>query len=280
MARPEAPELEALQRLFYRAISWPRGTRDFLASADEATRREFEAAFACSAGFDAVERIDVYADAYFYRQLAALRDVYPRLARLAGATAFHNLVTDYVLELPSRDPDLRHRGDALPELIARHELGARRPWLTDLARLERALAHALDAPGVPADLEAVLRALPAALWGELRLVLAPAATRLTTRWDLAAVIRAADESDGHPAATALAASMPPGDPRELLVGRAGQHVYVRELEAAEAHALDGFAAGASFATICERAAGDVASFSPEHMVSYLRRWIQDEVVCR
>ena len=51
-------------------------------------RRAFAETFVGSAGFDGVSRLEVYADAYFYRLLAALGEVFPRLRFLAGPPSF------------------------------------------------------------------------------------------------------------------------------------------------------------------------------------------------
>ena len=56
---------------------------------------------------DAVSRLEIYANAYFYRVLDVLREDYPALSRHLGEELFHDLVTSYLLVEPSRHPSLR-----------------------------------------------------------------------------------------------------------------------------------------------------------------------------
>ena len=94
----------------------------------------------------AVERLDVYARMYFVRIHDVLRDEYARTAAALGGEAFHDLVTDYLQACPPAHPSLREAGARLPAFVAGHALAADRPWLAELARLERARLEVFDGP--------------------------------------------------------------------------------------------------------------------------------------
>jgi len=56
-----------LQRLLWQAITWPTGVADFLATTDDKTREAFRQAFVGTAELDAVARVNVYAESYYWR---------------------------------------------------------------------------------------------------------------------------------------------------------------------------------------------------------------------
>ncbi len=183
VAAPAATLLD-LQRLFFDALRHPTGVAHWLAEGGAERHQQLAATFVASPGFSVVERLDVYANSYFYRLLAALRELFPRLCWLCGAAPFHNLVTDYVLSCPSREPDLRRLGERLPAFLREHELARRHPLLADVAQLEQALNMALDAPeGTPLG-EADLLAIPPGHWPELRFALSPPTSCVVSHWEL------------------------------------------------------------------------------------------------
>lgn len=271
----EQPSLAVIQSLFFRAITWPSGVRDFLERADPQTRLEFQRVFAESASFDAVARVDVYANAYFYRLLGALRELFPRLARLCGEVRFHNLITDYVLACPSSSPDLRRAGDRLPGFVAAHELAQWLPLLADVARTELAMSHALDCPDGPRLTEAELARCPAERWPGLRFELAAPTRRIDVSWDIATVLERCDRGERDPALGIEKEREPIG----VLVGRRGHGVYARRLSALDSAVLAGIEQGRDFGAICSSLPGAGLESAPE-VVSCLRRCMADGALGR
>ncbi len=266
------PTLEQTQRAFFQAITWPQGARDFLQTAG--AEAQLERTFAGSAGFERVERLEIYADAYFYRLLSALREMFPRLAYLTGDVPFHNLVTDYVLDCPSASPDLRRLGERLPEYLRRHAEGERAPLLVDVALLELALGQALDGPDGDVLSEGLLATVPSEAWPSLRFTLASTTARLALQHD---VQRVAESCHAKRREAALAAGRrSEGVP--VLVGRRGFSTYFRCLSMAEARALECFASGLSFGAVCEDLAERDPAFEALTMASFLRRWLADGVL--
>jgi hypothetical protein len=272
--RSSEPTLEQIQRLFFRAMTWPTGVRDFLAQADAETRARFEGVFAETASFDRVARVDVYADAYFYRLLDALAEMFPRLRRLAGDTAFHNLITDYLLACPSTAPDLRRTGDRLPVFLADHPLAAEMPFLSHVAAVEAALNHALDCPDGALLSESELAGVPPQQWPELRFALSGPTRLLDAPFDVARVLEQCDE--GARAAALESARTPL--PQALLVGRRGHAVYFRRLDPNESEALGAFERGLSFGAVCELVEPSNLETAAAGIVARLRRWLADGVL--
>jgi uncharacterized protein (UPF0276 family) len=266
-------ELERVQRLFFRALTWPRGVRHFASVGDDQRRAELARTFAEPPEADASTRLEVYADAYFYRLLGAASELFPRLAYLSGPAPWHDLITDYVLAHPPCAPDLRRLGERLPGYLEHHRLGEERPSLAALATLELALARALDAGDAPPLRRDALAGLPAAAWPELCFRLVPSAELLRTAYDLESVAAACAAGQRE-----RALDMPPAEqPLVLLVWRRGHAVQFRRLAPLEALALEQLQQGARFEQVC--ASLGEAGAGAEAIRAWLERWLDDELLC-
>jgi uncharacterized protein (UPF0276 family) len=261
------------QRLFFDALTWPRGVRDFARAAGQGTAEELARTFTGGGALPPLESVDIYANAYFYRLLDALREFFPRLSRLAGEVPFHNLITDYVLAHPSRAPDLHRVGDSLPGFLRSHALGQKTPLLADMAVLELALARALHAADAQPLTRAELFHLAPTDWPSLTVALVPSAALLSVSHDLE---RAARLGDARQLAAAL--ESPNVGQRALLVHRRGHAVLFRSLPRLEALALTQLQDGARFEALCERMAEHGAD-APA-VLQDLMRWVDDGLLFR
>jgi hypothetical protein len=126
-------------------------------------------------GSDPARRFAVYRNNVVVSLRSALADTFPVVRALAGDDLFAELARGYIRAEPPRSPVLTQYGDGFADWLARCELVAHLPWLSDLARLERARVrafHAADAPSLAADDIATRLAEPARL-PTARLVLQP-----------------------------------------------------------------------------------------------------------
>lgn len=253
------------QELLWRAMTWPTGVADFLAHADEATRRGFAATFADTPEFDRIARVDVYAQAYFWRLFGVLADHFGMVAWLCGRERFHDLVTDYVLACPSVDPDIRRYGERFPGFVATHAEGARVPGLADAAAIEWAMVRALDAPDEPVATADDLRAVAIEHWPALELRAIDTASVHACALPFAALWRAHRREEPVPVE-------PTPAPLDVLVWRQGLDVLHRSLPPAEAAAVRALQDGIRFAELCDRV-GDAPT-----VVAWLQRWLADGLV--
>lgn len=260
-------KLAEIQKLLWDAIKHPSSVTAFLESADDRTRTRFEQVFAGTNAFSAVERVEVYARAYFHRLLDVLREQFPVILAHLDADAFHNLVTDYLLAHPSRSPNLHHLGDDFPDFLARHTETRERPYLADFASVELALGRAIEArDGNPVQAPQ-LAAVSPTRWPALEFSLVPSALVLDTRFDLAPAHRAVREGVPLPEPV-------PGGP--TLVWRRGFVPCFRQTPEQEAAALGLLAEGTSFAALAAHfeARGD----SPGALMSAVTRWVHEELL--
>lgn len=268
-------ELRELQRLFWRAITWPTGVDDFLAQADPATRRAFDETFRGTPSLSAAARVNVYAESYYWRLEGVLRDQFRVAAWACGDVDFHDLCTDYVLDRPSTSGDVRRVGEAFPAFVRAHPIAARVPGIDDVVAIEWSAVVAIDAPDVATMREEDLAAVPLSAWPTMRLFAAPGVAIHATRLPYASMWRARQAGEPSPSP----APAPASPPQHVLVWRSGLEVFHRTALAAEARALAILVQGGAFADVCTAAADEEASpVEPAHVVGWLRRWLADGLV--
>jgi hypothetical protein len=268
----DASALRREQALWWRAITWPTGIDDFLARADPATREAFAATFVGDAALDARRRMTVYAESYFWRLAEVLREQYRVLAWLLGGPRFHDLVTDFVWQRPSRSPDVRRFGAGLPAFMAEHPLEAAHGGLGELAGVERAIVEAIDVPDEPVVAPAQLHAVPVDRWPALRLRPAAHVRVLTTRRSYPRAFAAWRAEEPPPTEVP---PLPADGPFHVLVWRKQLEVFHRALEPAAAAALRVAGAGETFEAICEAALSADPTLDAGALVGWLGRWLDD-----
>ena len=268
--------LRDTQTLFWRLISAPEGVADGLRRLDMKSD-ELEAVIAGDARLDAVARLDIYANMYFWRLHDILREEHAALAAAVGDDAFRNLVTDYLLACPSQHPSVRNVGARLPAFVADHALAAERPWLGALAALERARLELFDGPDAERLTVEALRALGPDAFAALPLPLVPCHALIEATHAVDDFWRAVEQGDGEPDAL----PPPAPSPRTLLVWRDGLEVYHRPLQPLEREALLRARDGAPFGVVCELLAErlplDEAGPAAFQM---LARWAGDGIIAR
>ena len=272
--------LQLLQQRFWHLITAPEGVSGALPEVARADPGADPLASWIVADDEdtARERLDVYADMYFFRLLEALESDVPKVATLLGHDAFHDLVTDYLVVHPSTHPSLRHAAGSLPDFLAHHHASATRSDLSDLARLELARNDVFHGPASPSIDAQALAGVAPDVWPRLRFGVAPAVRWLRVRTSTLPTWRAA--SDG----------VPPPDPNAEIAGcvvwrsRAPDHddqVWHRAATLAEVAALDAAAGGATFASICEIFAAHLPSWQADGAeaaraaLEALVRWLGD-----
>ncbi len=268
--RSGTPSLRGLQARFYDLVTQPGGVATALRSRGE-DPAELARVIRGDEHLSAVERLDIYANMYFFRILDVLRGDYPKLLSIVGDVAFHNLVTDYLIAHRPRDPSLRNVGDRLPEYVPAHALGRERLWLAELAALERLRIEVFDGPDVePLSLEQLKRC-PPQLLGELPIQLIPSLRVQEVSWDADGAWRS--QHDGQSVTTV------PLAPGTVIVWRAEPFVYQRRLDDDERGLASLLAAGTTVGAVCERLSEDnTAEASIALAFELLSRWIADAII--
>ena len=278
------PDLKRTQELFWDLITAPEGVR---AAIDQPSGgRSFDPAsidalFAGDEALPAVERLDIYANMYFFRLLDCLAEDFPKVRAALGPERFHNLVTDYVLRHPSEHPSLRYLGRRLPEFVRGHEPSAGFPFLADLARLEWTRSEVFDAPDAAPLSRAALARLPQESAGEARFRFIPAFALLRFDHEVVRYWRALDEAGSGADGAAAEQGIPHPARRKTAarVWRKDLVVYHAGLDEEEAHALELALQGETLGRICQvLAAGLSPAQATERAGRMIQAWIEDGIL--
>jgi hypothetical protein len=271
-----ASELAALQRRFWRYATFPTGVAEARAviEADDFGAAPLAAWLHYDDEDTAIERLDVYANMYFFRLRDVLAEDFAAVHAAVGPERFHNLATDYLLACPPRDPSIRNVGDRLPDFLEHHALSASRPWLADLARFEWARISVFDAADPRLLDRAALAQLRPEAWATLPIRRIAASRRLELRFPAPAQ-----------RAALLAGEPPPTEPEEtsLVVWRRGFLVHHRSIvDAAERAALDRAGEGVSFAEVCGCFVRDDVEIAGAAQAAHahLLRWLDEGILQR
>lgn len=271
--------LATTQREIARLVRAPEGVAAALAEAAEGARAALAAQVRDEAPLGAVARLEVYANAYFFRIRDVLAEAYESLVAAIGADGFNDLLTAYLWHHPSRAASLRRVGDGLAAFLEAHPAAApfreRWPFAADLARLECALADAFDAADVPPLSRDDLASLAPDDFAALVFALHPSVRLL--RFDRPVLrfhhARLAGETE-----VALPATAEPG---HALVWRLEEQPRSRTLDPVEADLLAALAGGDCFAALCDRAvqhAGEDGAAA--RVAEHLGVWLASGLIVR
>ncbi len=253
--------LTELQRRMREWITAPDGVR----SLDD----DFATLLQEDARLPAVDRLEIYANAFFFRIHDALLEDHGALAASLGEELFHDLVTAYLLVHPPHHPSLAHAGDALPAYLADAPSAEpfRRacPWAPDLARFENARVAAFHAADVEPLPRSALETRAPDAWESLTLAFTPSFDLLSGDWPVHALTRAHDAGDPLPEIT------PAG--MWIAVWRHEERVRFRTLDADEAQTVAAARDGATFGMLCEQIAERAGvEAAPARAASWLSQW--------
>ncbi len=123
----------------------------------------------------AVQRLDIYRNAYFIRLEEALAHDFPMSARILGQKSFGRLAGEYVLAHPSESPSLRYLGRQFANWLKIYAGAA----IADLAAIEWAVMQVFDGPDcIPAKSNR-MEAFTPNDWAKLNITLLPTLTLLS-----------------------------------------------------------------------------------------------------
>jgi hypothetical protein len=264
-------DLKQFQRLLYRRITSPDALTVAPGDDGASSSGGIEVPVLGDERLSALERIDIYADAYFYRLLDCLNEEFLATLAVVGPDNFAALARDYLLHYPPSEPSIIHAGRYLATFLRNHRLVHQWPFIAELARLERAILdvfHARDAPALGVE---ALRTLPSHQWPELKLRAHPAVEIVHSEWRVADVLSAVES--GH------AWSEPEHQRGTVIVWRQDAQVCYRDLQEVEARALALVSEGATFAAICEAIAADPDQPDRTTLIGQmLVRWLADQII--
>lgn len=275
-------DLGQIQRWMQAVIMHPLGVE---AGIDAAESRmlmgvdtdQVEGVICRSASQSSIERLNVYANAYFARLREVLESEFPALVHALGEELFQEFAFGYLQQYPSQSYTLSDLSAKFPEYLAntrppREAVDAQPDWadfLADLARLERTYSEVFDGPGIEGQplLNADdLRAITFERWPAVRLTAVPCLRLLTFRFavhEYASSVRRNENPE-----------LPKPSPTWLVITRRDYVVRRVAVSEAEYGALKALVGGGTIADALETAQvqwqGDF-----DELVSEVQRWFRD-----
>jgi hypothetical protein len=284
--RLELRQLAQIQRWLQAVITHPDGVEAGLASPE--ARAEIDVSpdrvgevVDPSQRRTSIERLEVYANAYYARLLECLRDEFPALLHAVGEEVFDGLAFGYLQLHPSRSYTLAE----LSRRFAQYLEETRPPdeddadggpswpeFMIDLARLERCYSEVFDGPGAErisllgADR---LRDISPEAWVRARLIPVPCLRLLALRYpvhEYATAVREKQDPD-----------LPDPEPTWLAVSRINYVVRRWTLTRVQFELLTALVAGETVGSAIERAAklAVESSESVDRLAESLRDWFAE-----
>ena len=234
-------KLADVQARFYELVTARQSVAATVAARGPETRTAVEEMVAGDARLPAISRLEIYADMYFVRIHDVLADEFAKTLAALGGAAFHELVLDYIDACRPEHASMREVGARLPAFLAAHPTAAGRPWLAELARLERARLDMVDSADAETLTLEALRTLPPDGFAPLRLRLVPSHALFANRFDVVSLWRSDEPTDARPEPS----------PTALLVWRRAMEVLHRTVDGEEADWLRQLEAGdVTFEELC------------------------------
>jgi putative DNA-binding protein len=264
--------LPELQAFLYQLITTPEGARQIGNERDLAPGG-LGTLVRGDQRLSAIERVNIYANAYFYRLLDCLYEEFPATFAVLGSESFAAIVRDYLLTWPPTEPSIFYASRYLESFIRNHPLAKRWPFISELARLERAILDVFHAADVPTLSDEAMRSIPSQQWPAIKLETHPAVAILRNEWRVTDVLSAVESGREW--------SQPAYQKTTVLVWRQHAQVNYRELEDVETGALTLLSEGASFAATCEAVAGFATGSDQVPLIGrLLARWLEDGIIVR
>lgn len=223
------------------------------------------------------ELLQVYQSGYRLRLEGFLYEDHPGLQELIGDEAFEALARDYVEANPPTNRNARWYTTGLPEYMQTHPRWREDSKALSMARFERAMVNAFDAPDAqPLPIQALADFPPE---DSPRFVFAfhPSLVVLElAAGTLAAYAGPADDEEEP-------VDAPDPDPADgvetVAIWRRHDETAYRELEPDEFLALTEARAGHAFGDICQMAAFQRSGeIEPERLAQFLASWFEDGMV--
>ncbi len=280
--------LDQIERWMQAVITNPEGVEAGIGSAD--ARREvdigvdrIESVVDRSDRRTSIERLEVYANAYYARLLECLRDEFPALVHALGEEIFDELAFGYLQTYPSTSYTLSQLGNRfvqfLEETRPRGEAGepdddgpSWPDFMIDLVRLERTYSEVFDGPGgekVPRLGPDQLRAVSPDQWPSARLVPVPCLRLLSLKYPVHAYATGVRKKENP--------SVPDPRPTWLAVSRIDYVVRRWTLSRVQFDLLQSLISGETIGRAIEQAARTAAANgeSFDSLAQNLREWFEE-----
>jgi len=270
-------ELATLQRWMLSLISHPEGVVEGMQSSEAQEQlavspEEVEEIIQSSSNQSSIERLQVYANAYYSRLIECLQEEFPAMAYVLGEEVFQAFAFQYLQHYPSNSYTLAKLAKNFPKFLheSQPDEESQHPnwadFLVDLATLERTYSEVFDCQGAEGKQTlsiADLSAIPTESWADLILIPIPCLRLLELRFpvhEFASAVRHGQQP-----------TVPPPQTTCLVISRTNYIVRPRTVSQLEYQVLQGLCAGNRLGDVIETLSTSTTS-STEDLSQQLHEW--------
>lgn len=271
--------LEQIQRWLQSVIAHPSGVVSGIESATardqiEIAPEEIETVITRSRALSSVERLGIYAHAYYARLLQCLAEEFPALHHAVGTDTFNSFAFGYLQAHPSTSYTLADLSARFPRYLqeTRPARAGKQPdwadFIIDLATLERTYSEVFDGQGAEEDTHSLrdeLANITPENWLACRLKPLPCLRLLECAYPVHEYATAVRNQQKPP--------LPEAEPTWLVISRRDYIVRRNAITQAEYVALQSLQQNRTIAETLQMAM-DVTRQSPEELTGQLTHWFQ------
>ncbi|MDX1385958.1 MAG: DNA-binding domain-containing protein [bacterium] len=266
-------KLEEIQRLFWQLTQAPEGvTKKFamLRAAGDSPVEELNQLISEGKPGQALKRMEVYAQMYFWRIFESLEEDFALTAALLGKSQFHRSVVEYLKCFPSRTYDLALVGKNFPRFLQNfcNPLENPKGLLTELAGLEWQVIEVSREADSQALTETKLKEIPADQWEELKLQRIPASRVFLTHFDLMNPWRKKVTEGENPKVQDFVPME-----QKLVLWRQNYDLQLQDIPSTEADLLLFLQEPRTFSQLCELCYEIDPESAPQLAAQFLKRWV-------
>jgi len=267
------PSLAETQNLLYRLITATSGVEEGLAAEKNLPPGGITALVRGDSRVSAIERVEIYANMFFYRLLDVAKEDFPATFKVLGEANFHNLITGYLVEYRPRDPSINEAFRHLAEFVRGSQWLEKWPYLSSLIGLERTLVEVFLGRDARPLNSVDLRSIPWGEWSSLWIAAHPVTQVLNCEWRVDEIVRAVEEG--------LPLAEPIRGPTAILLWRTNCVVSHRRLDDLERAAFKMIQENTPLGALCELIAFKIGvEAAPPVVQRMLSRWLDDGVLIR
>lgn len=217
-------------------------------------------------------RINLYRTAYFLRLKQVLETDHEILGYFLGDSLFDQMAEQYIGLHPSKYKSLRNYGEALPLFLENTRPFSEHPIISEIAKFERLLLTAFDAPNAQISNQQQLLQIPDSNWPYLTFRFHPSVQFYSSQWNAVAVWQAIKQKQTPP--------NPTQSTQNWIIWRNNQRLTeFSSLNSLQHKMFNHFLNGANYAQVCDLLAEEIdINIISESSIHCILEWLNQGII--
>ncbi len=221
----------------------------------------------------AIERINIYREAYQFRLIDILQGSFPTIYEILGTEDFTSMALNYIKKYPSTSFTVRHLGQHLSQFLQQESPYSAHTYLWQMADFEWAKASVFDAEDSPIITFADWGKVPSDTWLTVKFTFITALRRLVYDYETPEIYQAINKNQSLEEPVQL------NKPVAWLMWRKDLNPHWFSMESDEDWFFIQARQGVSFGELCEGlSAWHSEEEIPARAAEIIRRWINEKML--